>query len=118
MSVTHLFRMPSPMKITGRSSSITNAFINSIVPSIEPTKEQIAESLSILRMDQSSFSCSYCGDPASEWDHFRPLVKDKKPRLHFRDPQPRARMRQVQSVKGQQGLENMDAERRQLVPEV
>lgn len=30
-------------------------------------------------MDESSFCCSYCGDPASEWDHFRPLVKDQKP---------------------------------------
>ena len=55
------------------------SYINSIVPSIEPTEEQIAESLSILGMDQSGFGCSYCGDPATEWDHFRPLVKDKKP---------------------------------------
>ena len=71
--------MPTPMKITGRSSSITNAFINSIVPTIEPTEDEVAEALSILGMDESSFSCSYCGDTASEWDHFRPLVKDRKP---------------------------------------
>ena len=44
-----------------------------------PTEEQLAESLSILGMDESSFCCSYCGDTASEWDHFRPLVKNRKP---------------------------------------
>ena len=37
------------------------------------------EALAILGMDESSFCCSYCGDTASEWDHFRPLVKDRKP---------------------------------------
>mgnify|MGYP001829192301 CR=1 FL=1 len=79
MSLRSLFRMPTPIKITGRTSSITNAFINSIIPTIEPTEEQISEALSILDMDESSFSCSYCGDTASEWDHFRPLVKNKKP---------------------------------------
>ena len=79
MSISQLFRMPTPMKISGRSSSITNAFINSIIPSVEPTEEQISESLTILGMDESTFCCSYCGDTASEWDHFRPLVKDKKP---------------------------------------
>ena len=79
MSIRQVFRMPTPMKITGRSSSITNAFINSIVPTIEPTEEQISESLSILGMDESTFCCSYCGEAASEWDHFRPLVKDQKP---------------------------------------
>ena len=30
-------------------------------------------------MDESNFRCSYCRDAASEWDHFRPLVKDKQP---------------------------------------
>lgn len=79
MSVNALFRMPTPMKITGRSSSITNAFINSIVPTVEPTEDEVAEALSILGMDESSFSCSYCGDAASEWDHFRPLVKNRMP---------------------------------------
>lgn len=74
-----LFRMPTSLKITGRSSSITNAFINSIIPVITPTAEQIEEALRILGMDQSSYCCAYCGDTASEWDHLRPLVKNKKP---------------------------------------
>jgi hypothetical protein len=33
-----LFRMPRPVKITGRSSSITNSFINSIIPVIPPSE--------------------------------------------------------------------------------
>jgi len=42
--------MPTPMKITGRSSSITNAFINSIIPIVQPTEEQIKKALTILNM--------------------------------------------------------------------
>jgi hypothetical protein len=30
-------------------------------------------------MNNDSFQCAYCGDTASEWDHLRPLVIDKKP---------------------------------------
>jgi hypothetical protein len=32
-----LFRMPNQVAITGRASSITNSFINSIIPVVEPT---------------------------------------------------------------------------------
>ena len=74
-----LFRMPTPMKITGRSSSITNSFINSIIPVIEPTNNQLKEALDILDMNHDSFSCSYCGSTATEWDHLRPLVLNKLP---------------------------------------
>ena len=74
-----LFRMPNPVKITGRSSSITNSFVNSIIPVVSPTAEQIKEALDVLGMDDKNFCCAYCGDTATEWDHLRPLVKDKKP---------------------------------------
>ena len=30
-------------------------------------------------MTPQTFQCAYCGADASEWDHLRPLVKDKKP---------------------------------------
>ncbi len=79
MKYLPLFTMPKTMKITGRSSSITNAFINSIIPSIQPTEEQVKQVLSILGMLDDSFQCSYCGASASEWDHLMPLVVDKKP---------------------------------------
>ena len=73
------FKMPTPMKITGRSSSITNAFINSIIPVVGPTSEQIREALATLEMDVRDVRCVYCGDISTEWDHLNPLVKDKKP---------------------------------------
>jgi hypothetical protein len=79
MPYLKLFRMPTPMKITGRSSSITNAFINSIIPVVPPTEEQVAEALQVLEMTDATFQCAYCGNQASEWDHLRPLAKGKRP---------------------------------------
>lgn len=71
--------MPKQVKITGRSSSITNVFISSIIPVITPTENQVKQALDILEMSLNNFQCSYCGSNATEWDHLRPLVKDKKP---------------------------------------
>lgn len=79
MEYLSLFRMPTPMKITGRSSSITNAFINSIIPVVPPSAKEVKQALEILGMTPDTFQCAYCGGVASEWDHLRPLVKDKKP---------------------------------------
>ncbi len=50
MEYLSLFRMPTPMKITGRSSSITNAFINSIIPVVLPRAEEVKRALEILGM--------------------------------------------------------------------
>jgi hypothetical protein len=72
------FSMPNPVRISGRSSSITNSFVNGIIPVVPPTVEQIDEALRILGM-QHAVVCSYCGDTATEWDHLRPLVVDKLP---------------------------------------
>ncbi len=67
------------MKITGRSSSITNAFVNSIIPIIRPTENDIKESLHVLGMTPDTIECSYCGSKYTEWDHLRPLVVNKMP---------------------------------------
>lgn len=72
------FAMPKPVRITGRSSSITNSFVNGIVPVVRPTEAQIDEALEILGMSDVVV-CSYCGDTASEWDHLRPLVVGQQP---------------------------------------
>lgn len=72
------FAMPKPVRITGRSSSITNSFVNGIVPVVRPTEAQIDEALEILGMTEVVV-CSYCGDTASEWDHLRPLVVGQQP---------------------------------------
>lgn len=71
--------MPTQMKITGRTSTMTHAFITSIIPHMEPTEKQIRKSLEILHISPDNITCAYCGDSATEWDHLRPLVKDKRP---------------------------------------
>lgn len=73
-----LFQMPKAVKIMGRTSSITNSFINSIIPVVRPTVAEIHEALAILDMVEG-VTCSYCGDGWTEWDHLRPLVLDKQP---------------------------------------
>ncbi len=75
----NVFRMPNPVKITGRTSSITNAFVNGIIPVVEPTDEEIDDALATLGMTRDTICCAYCGDTYTEWDHFHPLILDKGP---------------------------------------
>jgi hypothetical protein len=63
----------------GRSSSITNAFVGSIIPVIPPTEAEVAEALSILGMSSTDVRCAYCGDPYTEWDHLNALVVNQEP---------------------------------------
>ena len=79
MSKRGAFRMPTPVKISGRSSSLTAAFVSAIIPQIEPTAEEIKKALQILGMDVDDVRCAYCGAAMTEWDHLRPLVADQKP---------------------------------------
>jgi hypothetical protein len=71
--------MPNPVTITGRSSSITNSFANAIMPVVFPTEDEVAEALAILGLDANDLRCAYCGDKATEWDHLRPLIRNKRP---------------------------------------
>lgn len=79
MGYLEVFKIPNPVTIMGRTSSITNAFVNGIIPCILPSDEEIKNVLEILGMDKDTIKCAYCGDRYTEWDHFRPLVKDKRP---------------------------------------
>ncbi|WP_313366207.1 HNH endonuclease [Microbacterium sp.] len=72
------FAMPKAVRITGRSSSITNSFVNGIVPVIRPSDAEIDEALEVLGMS-AEVVCAYCGDRATEWDHLRPLVQNQRP---------------------------------------
>ena len=74
-----VFKMPVPVTIKARTSSITNAFVNGIIPVIEPTDDQVDEVLNVLGMTRDTICCSYCGDKYTEWDHFRPLILNKQP---------------------------------------
>lgn len=73
------FQMPSVQTMVSRKSSITNAFVNSVIPVIPPTAEEIAEALALLAIEPADVRCAYCGDPSSEWDHLRPLVLNHRP---------------------------------------
>jgi hypothetical protein len=73
------FQMPSFQTMVSRKSSITNAFVNSVIPVIPPTLEEIEQALTLLGMDPADVRCAYCGDKSSEWDHLRPLVLKHRP---------------------------------------
>ena len=73
------FQMPSVQTMVSRKSSITNAFVNAIIPTIPPTNDEIAKALTILGMEPDDVRCAYCGDKATEWDHLRPLVAKRRP---------------------------------------
>ena len=74
-----LIQMPTPGNIMGRSSSITNAFVNSLIPIITPREEEVLEALQILQINPDHQTCAFCGDTSTEWDHLRPLVIGQKP---------------------------------------
>jgi len=76
------FKMPKPVKIMGRSSSITNSFINGVIPCIQPKDEEVQEALKVLGME-SKITCAYCGGNYTEWDHLNPLIQDRKPTGYF-----------------------------------
>jgi hypothetical protein len=71
--------MPAIASMVSRGSSITNAFVNTLIPQIEPTTEEIETALSILGINPEEPQCAYCGDGMTEWDHLRPLVENKRP---------------------------------------
>ncbi|MDD4890367.1 MAG: HNH endonuclease [Phycisphaerae bacterium] len=73
------FQMPGVQTMVSRKSSITNAFVMSIIPVVNPSDEDILEALRILEIDPEDVRCAYCGDPSSEWDHLRPLVLKRRP---------------------------------------
>ncbi len=77
-SVVEHFRMPTRIRITDRISSVTNAFVNSIIPIRNPSTEDILEALQVLGMTEA-VRCVYCSDPYTEWDHLRPLVVNRQP---------------------------------------
>ncbi|OGF33560.1 hypothetical protein A2223_02300 [Candidatus Falkowbacteria bacterium RIFOXYA2_FULL_35_8] len=85
MDLIEVFKMPSSAGIAGRTSSITNAFVNSIIPAIFPSEKEIQESLDILGLGAGDLRCAYCGNIATEWDHLRPIVYNKMPTGYISD---------------------------------
>jgi hypothetical protein len=73
------FQMPSMATMVSRKSSITNAFVNTLIPQIVPSLEEIEQALTVLGMVATDVRCAYCGDKKTEWDHLRPLVVKQRP---------------------------------------
>ncbi|MBT4126392.1 MAG: HNH endonuclease [Chloroflexi bacterium] len=73
------FKMPSKVHITGRTSTITNSFVQAIIPQIEPSDEEITLVLEVLGMSDTGTECSYCGAEATQWDHLNAIVRNKRP---------------------------------------
>jgi hypothetical protein len=78
-AIASAFKMPLFQTMVSRKSSVTNAAVNSIIPAIKPSIDDIAKALTILGMTPDAVRCAYCGDPATEWDHLRPLVINRRP---------------------------------------
>jgi hypothetical protein len=57
----------SPLKITSRTSSITNSFVQAIIPTVSYSEEQRAEALAKLGMTMEKLSCIYCRSPTTDW---------------------------------------------------
>lgn len=90
MAKSDIINWPTQTTLTGRSSTITSAFIHSITPWLtELTAEQEQEvreiyeeiekkyRIKILGQDKSDNRCAYCGQPAGSADHIDALVNDK-----------------------------------------
>ncbi len=69
----------APLKITSRTSSITNSLVQAIIPTVESTADEQREALAHLAMTLDDLHCVYCGAATTDWDHLRPLVKNKRP---------------------------------------
>lgn len=68
-----------PPKLTSRRSTLTGLFFTTLTPYLEPTESEVEVALGVLGMKRGVCVCAYCGDKKSEWDHFRAVVKDRKP---------------------------------------
>lgn len=73
-------KVPTNDTIKSRTSTIAKSLATSIIPRIEPTQDEINRVKAFFPVDgELKLKCAYCSDPATEWDHFHPLIKDKKP---------------------------------------
>jgi hypothetical protein len=73
------FDLPSKARIDGRTSSITAVFFQAITPVVIPSDAEVEEAIKVLGMTNGNCRCAYCGDTRTEWDHFRPIVVNRKP---------------------------------------
>jgi hypothetical protein len=90
-----------PLKITGRTSSITNSFVQAIIPTVAFSAEEQREALAHLGMTPDDLHCAYCGAAATG-------EQKTADRLHQRNPQSRSFLRSLQSIEGGKRLARVD----------
>ena len=96
MAKSKIINWPNQTTLTGRSSTITSAFVHSITPwltelSDEEEKEirtlydevKNTYGIEILGVDKKNNNCAYCGRPADSADHIRPLVNGSSATGHI-----------------------------------
>jgi 5-methylcytosine-specific restriction endonuclease McrA len=79
LALIEIMKQRAPLKITSRTSSITNSFVQAIIPTVELSPDEQREALAHLAMTPDDLHCAYCGAATTDWDHLRPLVKKKRP---------------------------------------
>lgn len=72
--------VPTKDTIKSRTSTVAKSLATSVIPRIDPFDWELAIAEKILRFDKNDNPlCTYCGKPATEWDHLNPLIDKTKP---------------------------------------
>lgn len=73
-------KVPNNDTIKSRTSTVAKSLATSVIPRIDPLDWELEIAKKILRFDNNGKPlCTYCGKPATEWDHLNPLINKKKP---------------------------------------
>lgn len=74
------FSPPAHESLRSRKTAVRSLFARALIPSIPPSDADYRTALQILRQRIGEpLDCSYCGDPATEWDHLRPVMRNGRP---------------------------------------
>jgi len=65
-------------KVSGRSSTVTNAFVAALLPHDTYDIDEVEKAMVFLKQDVNNLTCVYCGEAPTTWDHLTNLVQDGK----------------------------------------
>lgn len=69
---------PGVGRVDDRETTITGTFAKAIMPVLPLEPSEIRTTLELLGMTPEDLRCAYCGDPPTEWDHFRATARAKR----------------------------------------
>lgn len=78
-SAREVYQPPGGESIGARASAMRSAFVRALIPNIPPSDLELDEAFSLLKLDADDLRCVYCGDRATEWDHFYPVMRNGQP---------------------------------------